>query len=240
MEAFAAADRADALAAEDLELMGEAAWWAAKSDEAADALERAFARYVEAGRSIEAAGVALHLAYQAFRRLAPSVGGGWVARAEQLLEGVPASPMHAWLNLFYAIAALLGNNAVEGLALADRAIAVARERGNFDVLFMATSLKGYAQLHQGNMEDGLRLIDEAAAAATSGQLDLRISSDIYCNTIAACRNIGDGPEGSSGGRSSSGTGGWTRSHADTSRSRRTFGPGCETTGTGHWTPGRAR
>ena len=35
-EAFAAADRADALAAEDLELMGEAAWWAAKSDEAAD------------------------------------------------------------------------------------------------------------------------------------------------------------------------------------------------------------
>ena len=191
MEAFAAADRADALAAEDLELMGEAAWWAAKSDEAADALERAFARYVEAGRSIEAAGVALHLAYQAFRRLAPSVGGGWVARAEQLLEGVPASPMHAWLNLFYAIAALLGNNAVEGLALADRAIAVARERGNFDVLFMATSLKGYAQLHQGNMEDGLRLIDEAAAAATSGQLDLRISSDIYCNTIAACRNIGD-------------------------------------------------
>ena len=127
MEAFAAADRADALAAEDLELMGEAAWWAAKSDEAADALERAFARYVEAGRSIEAAGVALHLAYQAFRRLAPSVGGGWVARAEQLLEGVPASPMHAWLHLFYAIAALLGNNAVEGLALADRAIAVARE-----------------------------------------------------------------------------------------------------------------
>ena len=37
---------------------------------------------------------------------------------------------------------------------------------------------------------GLALIDEAAAAAASGQLDLRSASDIYCNTIAACRNVG--------------------------------------------------
>jgi class 3 adenylate cyclase len=35
------------------------------------------------------------------------------------------------------------------------------------------------------------LVDEAATAASSGQLDLRVASDIYCNTIAACRDVGD-------------------------------------------------
>ena len=47
------------------------------------------------------------------------------------------------------------------------------------------------QLFTGSWEEGLANIDDAAAAASSGQLDLRVASDIYCNTIAACRNVGD-------------------------------------------------
>ena len=43
---------------------------------------------------------------------------------------------------------------VDGLALADRAIAVAREHGNADVQFMATSFKGYGEMHQGNIAGG--------------------------------------------------------------------------------------
>jgi hypothetical protein len=56
---------------------------------------------------------------------------------------------------------------------------------------MATSFKGYGEMHQGNVTEGMAFLDEAAAAATSGQLDLRVASDILCNTMAACRNIGD-------------------------------------------------
>jgi class 3 adenylate cyclase len=191
LEAFAAADRDGGLSPADLELMGDAAWWAGKPDEAADPLERAFAAHVDAGRPSEAAGVAFLLGYMAFRRQAPSVAGGWMGRAAGLLEGVPESGMHAWLHLFAAIGAVMDHRMTDGLALADRAIAVAREHGNADVQFMATSFKGYGEVHQGDMQVGLALLDEAAAAATSGQLDLRIASDILCNTIAACRNIGD-------------------------------------------------
>jgi hypothetical protein len=191
LEAFAAADRDGVLSPADLEQMGEAAWWAGRPDEATDPLERAFAAYVEAGRPTEAAGVAFHLSYVAFRRQAPSVGGGWLGRAAGLLENLPESGMHAWLHLFAAIGAAMDNRMLDGLAMVDRAIAVARQHRNADVQFMATSFKGYGEVHQGNVQVGLALIDEAAAAATSGQLDLRIASDILCNTIAACRNIGD-------------------------------------------------
>jgi class 3 adenylate cyclase len=191
LDAFATADRAGGLSAEDLELMGEAAWWAGKPDEATDSLERAFAAYVAAARPTEAAGVAFHLSYLAFRRQAPSVGGGWLGRAAGMLEGVPESGMHAWLPLFAGMGAMMDHRMGDGLAFADRAIAVAREHGNADVQFMATSFKGYGEMHQGDMQLGLALLDEAAAAATSGQLDPRVASDILCNTIAACRNIGD-------------------------------------------------
>jgi len=191
LEAFAAADREGDLSPEDLERVGDAAWWAGKPDEATEPLERAFSAYVEAGRPSEAAGVAFLLTYMAFRRQAPSVGAGWMGRAAGLLEDVPESGMHAWLQLFAAIGAVMDHRMADGLAIADRAIAMARVHGNADVEFMATSFKGYGEMHEGNTQVGLALLDEAAAAATSGQLDLRIASDILCNTIAACRNIGD-------------------------------------------------
>ena len=191
LEAFAAADRDGGLSPDDLELMGTAAWWAGMPDQATDPLERAFAAFAGAGRPTEAARVAFHLAYLAFRRQASSVGGGWLGRAAGLLEDVPESGIHAWLHLFAGMGAVLDHRMGEGLAHADRAIAVAREHGNADVQFMATSFKGYGEVHQGNLQVGLALLDEAAAAATSGQLDLRVASDILCNTIAACRNIGD-------------------------------------------------
>lgn len=191
LEAFAAADREGGLSPDDLERMGDAAWWAGKPDEASETLERAFTAYVEAGRPTEAAGAAFLLAYMFFRRQAPSVGAGWLGRAASLLEGVPESGMHAWLHLFAGMMAVFDHRMVDGLAHADRAIAVAREHGNADVQFMATSFKGYGEMHQGNIPEGLAFLDEAAAAATSGQLGLHVASDILCNTIAACRNIGD-------------------------------------------------
>ncbi len=191
LEAFAAVDRDGGLSPDDLERMGEAAWWAGKPEGASDTLERAFTAYVEADRPIDAAGAAFSLAYMFFRRQAPSVGAGWLGRAASLLEGTPESGMHAWLHLFTGMMAVFDHRMADGLAHADQAIAVAREHGNVDVRYMATSFKGYGELHQGHIPEGLAFLDEAAAAATSGELDLRVASDILCNTIAACRNIGD-------------------------------------------------
>lgn len=191
VEGFAAADKDGGLAAGDLELLGTAAWWAGQPDDATEALERAVSSFTEAGQAGDAARVALALAYQAFRRGAISIAGGWLARAERLLESEPESPVHARLAVFHALGALIENRITEGIELADRAMRLARERNEPDANFMAMSFKGMALLQIGDWQAGFALIDEAATAASSGRLDLRIASDIYCNTIAACRNVGD-------------------------------------------------
>jgi class 3 adenylate cyclase len=191
MEVFVAADRDGGLAAADLELLGTAAWWAGHPDAATEALERAFAGHADAGRSSDAARVALILAYQAFRRRAGSIGAGWLARADRLLETEPESALHARIAVFHSLGALMANRIGDGIELADRAMELARKHNDPDALFTAMSFKGMAEVFAGNWQAGLALVDEAATAASSGKLDLRVASDIYCNTIAACRNVGD-------------------------------------------------
>jgi class 3 adenylate cyclase len=191
VDVFAAADVGGGLPADDLERLGTAAWWAGRPDESTEALERAFAGYTDAGASAEAARVAMTLAYQAFRRQQGSIGGGWLARAGHLLETEPESPLNSRLAVFHALGALMAGGITDGIALADRAIELGRRLGDPSSTFMAMSLKGMALVFTGDPLGGLALIDEAATAASSGRLDLRVASDIYCNTIAACRNVGD-------------------------------------------------
>ena len=191
IEAFAAADRAGELTPDDLEQLGAASWWAGRPGDATGALERAFGAYTDAGRSADAARVALDLAYQGFRRQQMSIAVGWLARAERILGSEPESALHARVVLFHGLGELMENRLKEGIGLMDEAMDIARRHGDPNVLSIAMSFRGMGKVFSGDWRTGLADIDEAATAAASNTLDLRVASDIYCNTIASCRNIGD-------------------------------------------------
>jgi class 3 adenylate cyclase len=191
IDQLAAVDRQSGLSAEDLELLGTSAWWAGRPDDSTEALERAFAAYAEANQPLASAWVAMTLAYQAFRRQLLPVGGGWLARAEHLLESEPESSMHARLAVFHALGALMAGQLDVGMSLTERAAELAQRHGDESASAIAKSFKGMALVFAGDLANGLALVDEAAAAAATGQLDLRIASDIWCNTIAATRTAGD-------------------------------------------------
>jgi class 3 adenylate cyclase len=191
IEAFTAADRDGGLSPQDLESLAIASWWEARPDEATQAFERSFAAFTQGGRPVDAARIAMELGYRAFRTGSMEVGIGWLTRAGRILSDVPESPAHARLAVYLIIDALIKGQNADAIALADQAIEVARRQGEPNALNMAMSFKGIAQVHGGDWQAGLALIDEAAAAVSTGELDLRYASDIYCNTIAACRNVGD-------------------------------------------------
>ena len=56
----------------------------------------------------------------------------------------------------------------------------ARARGDRDAL-----------VKSGKIDEGLELIDEATAAAVSGQLDPYSTTLVYCMTISSCQDVGD-------------------------------------------------
>jgi class 3 adenylate cyclase len=190
--AFGDVDREDALEPGDLQLLADAAWWAGYPDDAVDALERAFAGYIAAGDDASAATVAIQLTYQAVRRMAGSVAIGWMGKAERLLDGHAESSAHAWLQMMRMVEAMLVRGEFEeGVELADGAIELARKHHVPGVEAQALGFKGYALVTMGDWQAGMALVDQATAAAVSGELDLRSACDVYCGTISCCTNIAD-------------------------------------------------
>jgi pimeloyl-ACP methyl ester carboxylesterase/tetratricopeptide (TPR) repeat protein len=187
-----AADAAGRLETEDLERLGEAAWWLSDGATCVRARERAYRQYLRRGERRAAASVALALAEDHFHRLARSVGQGWLRRAERHLEGVPDGPERGWLyRLRLVIALEAERKPEEALDYADRALEIARRVGDTDLEALALQDRGRVLVTLGRVKDGMALIDEAMTAATAGELTPRTTGRAYCNMMSLCDRLGD-------------------------------------------------
>jgi tetratricopeptide (TPR) repeat protein len=194
-EAFALLTEADAISpldAGNLVRLGEAAWWVGKIDDCIRIRERAYARYLDAGQLRLAAGVAMNVAEDHFHKLSRSVGHGWMQRGERHLFGLPESPEHGWLARVQAMQALDDERDLEkAWALTQRAIAIAQKHHDRDLQMLALQDSGRILISQGRVADGMAAIDEAMAAATSGQLGPRTSGRVFCNMMSTCEKLAD-------------------------------------------------
>ena len=180
------------LTADDLVLKGDALYWTGHFDDSQEALEGAYSRLGAEGRPSEAGRVACLLAYLAFRRQAFSVAGGWIARAEHLLEGEPESVGHVWLTLLHMAKAMFADgDLAAAMRLSDEALRVATSVGSKSGESLAMSFRATAMANAGDWKDAMGLVDEATVMAMAVGDDLRMTSDVYCNTISLCRNLGD-------------------------------------------------
>ena len=134
---------------------------------AIDLKERAFAAYRRRGMRVEAAELARWLAFlHVWVHGNLSAANGWTARAERLLEGVEECAAHGWLILDRAP---WSDGASERERLALAALAIASRFGDADLEFSALALLGEAYVASGRVAEGMKLLDEAMAAASAGR-----------------------------------------------------------------------
>jgi ATP/maltotriose-dependent transcriptional regulator MalT len=158
------------------------------------ARERAFQLYRERGDRASAARIAIWLANDLIEfRGAGAVANGWVQRAHRLLEGLDPAPEHAWMALWDAASVLMGeNDATLARDGARRAVAMAREMGVLDVEMCGLAIEGLARVTAGDIDAGMRLLDEAASAAVSGEVEHpSIRGTILCSLMDACDRVRD-------------------------------------------------
>jgi tRNA A-37 threonylcarbamoyl transferase component Bud32/tetratricopeptide (TPR) repeat protein len=180
------------LEAEDLERLGEAAWWVSDSPAALRARERSYRSYLQRGELASAARVALALAEDYFHRLARSVGHGWLRRAERHLEEVPEAPELGWLSRIQMQLALESGQSPEAaLALADRTLEIARRVGDTDLEALALQDRGRILVSLGRVDEGMGLIEEAMTAASAGELGPHTTGRALCNMMSTCAQLGD-------------------------------------------------
>jgi class 3 adenylate cyclase len=190
-DALADLDRQGRLDASGLELLGSVAWWAGQPEESIGARERAYAAYLEEQDRSRAAYMALTVARAHAMRLSTSVARGWRARAQRILKEEPESFAHGYLALTKASAALEREDLDEAADQAARVVDIGTRFGDRDLQAYGLVHQGMALVKRGDIEDGLALVDEAAAAAVSGELSPYATGIVYCNTISTCRDLAD-------------------------------------------------
>jgi DNA-binding NarL/FixJ family response regulator len=180
--------------AEAFEGLGMACRWLGEQETAIRVLQRAYRLHRQASDARGAARVALQLCFgECYFHADVAVGLGWLERAERLLEGTEPGPEQGWVTLIRGHLALqVDRDPVRARAYASAAREIGRDNGVVDVEMMALALEGLACVCEGEVEDGMRRLDEATAAAVAGELeDLDAISSCCCYLIDACKRVRD-------------------------------------------------
>jgi len=181
---------------EALEGLGRALSWQDEVIRLGEVRERAYRTYRERGDARGAARVALALAEDAMLfRGAEAVRSGWTERARRLLADLEASPEHALLALRDAFFAFMLSGDMEAArGHAGQAIELAKQFEILDLEMLARAIDGVARVAEGDVAEGMRILDEATAAATSGEMrDVELIGDTCCFMIYGCERVRDFP-----------------------------------------------
>lgn len=175
---------------EALDGLGRTLWWLREEREAIVQRERAYAGFRLDGELARAARIALWLSREYGLVFANDAAArGWLQRAERLLRDVAPGAEQGWLDLTRSESARAPS---EARALATSALDIALESGDSDLELRALAQLGLAEVSLGNVDEGLARLDEAMAAATSGEpASLETFADICCALMLACERAGD-------------------------------------------------
>src|SRR5215213_3211963 len=173
----------------DLPLLGEVAYAAGHLDVTIEAWERAHALSARAGDRVAAAGAAVRVAMHLLldtALMAPV--RGWLGRAERLLEGEAETPAHAWLAVVRAYERMLTGDLQGARQWSEQAIEVGSK---CEAPACAVGRVAGARLRilDGDVEEGLALLDEVGVAAVCGDLDPLSTGLVYCELVCALQGL---------------------------------------------------
>src|SRR5439155_2941454 len=148
-----------------------------------DARERAYRLYLARGEKSSAARIASWLAadHLLFRG-EPAVANGWLQRAHSLIDGLEPGVDHGWLAIHEGhIAVSLDEDTAKARRLAARAVELGRKFGAPELEMLGLGLEGRALVSDGELDAGMRRLDEATTVALAGEARL-----LYCVAWACC------------------------------------------------------
>jgi ATP/maltotriose-dependent transcriptional regulator MalT len=187
-EAVERSDSADAW-----EGLSWAASWLEDGAATIEAREHAYRLYKEAGDLRGAARMAIWLgdAYIDFRG-EEAIARGWFARSERILEDLEPSPEHGWLAAMQAVIALDSGDVATARRLGSQARELGRAWQLTDLEMVGLATEGLSLVSEGAVDEGMRCLDEATAAALGGEFEeLQPACLTCCYLIYACERVRD-------------------------------------------------
>lgn len=194
-DAFAelsAADRGSALEAADLEQLAVAAYLTGRDAAGFSAWERAHAAFLDRGEVPRAARCAFWLGMSLFQAGKRARGGGWLARAQGLLDDEAADcAERGYVLIPAALQAMEGGEPATAFATFERVAETAARFGDGDLAALGRLGRGQALIRMGEAAQGVSMLDEAMVAVTAGEVSTLAAGIVYCAVILACQDVFD-------------------------------------------------
>jgi ATP/maltotriose-dependent transcriptional regulator MalT len=185
--ALSSADREARLGAEDLELLATSASMVGQMDDYLTVLERAHHAHLDAGDPLSAARAAFWMGMTLAIRGEIGPAGGWFGRAQRLVEREGRDCVERGYLLLPAVLQREVVGDYEGAyELARAAAEMADAFRDADLAAAAAHFQGMIRIKQGQVEEGLRLLDDAMVVVTSGETSPIMAGVVYCGVIASC------------------------------------------------------
>ena len=181
----------DASRAEVADLRAEAAWWLGRVEDCIVAREEAYRTFLELGRTRDAGQCAVWLWEHHAISARPAIAGAWLRRARNALEGDTQCVEYGALLLREAETADAEQRHTDALDLATDVVELARTLGSANLEAEALQTKGRVLIATGQMNEGMRHLDEAMLFAVEGRLGPYSTGKVYCSLISACEDVGD-------------------------------------------------
>jgi len=189
-DAFAEASVAGALDADDVERFAWSAVLSGHDDASLEALERLHQLRLDAGEVLRAARAAFWLALRLTALGEFARASGWLVRVQRLIDRDGSDCVErGYLRLPHILRFTAAGDHAAAQAAAAEAAETGDRFGDSDLSALGRHFEGRSLIRQGQLSEGLPLLDEAMVAATSGELSPLVTGLIYCNVVAACQQI---------------------------------------------------
>jgi ATP/maltotriose-dependent transcriptional regulator MalT len=191
-DGLTSADGKASLAVVDLELTARAAYLLGRDEDCRAFLVRAHQAHVSARDCPGAARCAFWLAFSLMGRGEHAQAGGWIARAQRLLEEHPDDCVErGYLQLPKALQLSGQQRYDEAIAVFQAAAAVGDRFADADLTGLARQGQGRALIRLGRTAEGVALLDEVMVGVLAGEMSPIAAGTIYCSVIEACHEMFD-------------------------------------------------
>jgi len=177
------------LGLDDLTRYARSASLTARDPQAFALLERGYGLSLAAGEELIAAECAFWLGFRLFSLGEAGRAQAWLERARELADRHGDCVQQGYLLVPRIHRELLAHRNREALALAREAVVCAERHSEPDLAALALQLGGRALIEDGDVEAGIRMLDEAMLTATSAVTGELTRGLVYCAVLGCCDRV---------------------------------------------------
>jgi ATP/maltotriose-dependent transcriptional regulator MalT len=182
----------DELSATDFARLATAAYLLGRRNDCVQALQRAYAASIAHGDVPAAVRCCFWLAMVLLDGGEPAVAGGWVARAQRLVDDLDEDVVERGYLLLLTMMGHVGADEHDAAAsVAEQVESYGRRLSDPDLVAQSQVVRGRMMMYTGRVPEGLALLDEAMVAVSAGEVSPIFAGHVYCAMIEGCQEVSD-------------------------------------------------